>query len=491
MSSNGHQKNTSMSNSRLSILYTFLALLALLSGTSTLSQEPPTSSPTAHKTSSKNASADQQMSTGVLAVQSRQNGDLFVDGEHIQPISPGNIITLKLTTGQHFVDLRDQKGNILWQKIVEVPVGAQAAVLIDTDTESPVKGSLPSGPTVPRVEHVTTTVPVVSGTHAVAIDTVANRIYVAGFETSITVIDGKTNATTSVPNGTVPAEIAINSTTHMVYVANRGSSDVTVIDGATNKVAKLPVGTHPESVAVNSKTNKIYVPNGDSDNVTVIDGQTNIMHAISVPKKPLAIAVNEATNTVYVTCLEGVAVIDGATDKVKTVIKNPRQDQLLMQLAVDQDKNRVYVGSGGMVPGYAGSVIDGASNTWRTLDVPSLAFVTSIAVNPITHKAYYANVVRRSKGEIGPDEIVVVDGRSEQIQKVIVGAFPCYIAVNSRTDKIYVTNFKSGTLTIIDGPTNTTTTIAVGKQPSRVVVNPVTNRIYVADEASRSMSVIE
>src|ERR1035441_10949986 len=119
MSSNGHQKNTSMSNSRLSILYTFLALLALLSGTSTLSQEPPTSSPTAHKTSSKNASADQQMSTGVLAVQSRQNGDLFVDGEHIQPISPGNIITLKLTTGQHFVDLRDQKGNILWQKMFE------------------------------------------------------------------------------------------------------------------------------------------------------------------------------------------------------------------------------------------------------------------------------------------------------------------------------------------------------------------------------------
>src|ERR1017187_2130840 len=162
-----------------SICYTHLCLAVLSAGVSVVAQDKP---------ARKESSASQSLSTGVLALQSQQQGLLFIDGQRVQPISPGSVVTLKLTTGQHFVDLRDEKGSILWQKIVEVPVGAQAAVLIDTDTESPVKGSLPSGPTVPRVEHVTTTVPVVSGTHAVAIDTVANRIYVAGFETSITVI---------------------------------------------------------------------------------------------------------------------------------------------------------------------------------------------------------------------------------------------------------------------------------------------------------------
>ena len=100
-----------MSNSRLSVLYTFLALLALLSGTSTLAQEPLTPSPTAHKTPRKSGSADQQMSTGVLAVQ--------VDGRTAICLSTASTsslfrratwMTLKLTVGQHFVDLRDEKG---------------------------------------------------------------------------------------------------------------------------------------------------------------------------------------------------------------------------------------------------------------------------------------------------------------------------------------------------------------------------------------------
>ncbi len=77
----------------------------------------------------------------------------------------------------------------------------------------------------------------------------------------MTVIDGATNATTTVAAGTSPFSVAVNPVTNKIYVANYGSNNVTVIDGATNATTTVAAGTHPYSVAVNPVTNKIYVAN--------------------------------------------------------------------------------------------------------------------------------------------------------------------------------------------------------------------------------------
>ena len=48
--------------------------------------------------------------------------------------------------------------------------------------------------------------------------------------------------------------------TNKIYVANYGSSNVTVIDGATNATTTVSAGTRTLcAVAVNPVTNKIYV----------------------------------------------------------------------------------------------------------------------------------------------------------------------------------------------------------------------------------------
>jgi len=75
----------------------------------------------------ESTSPNPQMSMGSLAIASDTEGMLFVDGERKVAVSPGKIATLKLTAGQHFVDLRDGKGTKLWEKVVEVPVRAQVA----------------------------------------------------------------------------------------------------------------------------------------------------------------------------------------------------------------------------------------------------------------------------------------------------------------------------------------------------------------------------
>src|SRR6266568_4061391 len=84
----------------------------------------------------------------------------------------------------------------------------------------------------------------------------------------------------TVPVGTTPYAVAVNPVSNKIYVANSGSNNVTVIDGVTNTTTTVPmVGLlegFPEAVAVNPVTNKIYVANfyngvfGDSGPVIVI-----------------------------------------------------------------------------------------------------------------------------------------------------------------------------------------------------------------------------
>ena len=78
----------------------------------------------------------------------------------------------------------------------------------------------------------------------------------------MTVIDGATNATTTVAAGTARRHRG-GPATDQIYVANRSSNNVTVIDGATNATSTVAAGTNPVAVAVNPATDKIYVANFD------------------------------------------------------------------------------------------------------------------------------------------------------------------------------------------------------------------------------------
>src|SRR5205814_4431864 len=78
---------------------------------------------------------------------------------------------------------------------------------------------------------------------------------------------------------------------------------------------------------------------------------------------------------------------------------------------------------------------------------------------------------------------------------VTTGTYPYAVAVNPVTNKIYVanqgSNSVSGNVTVIDGATNSTSTVPAGLAPSAVAVNPVTNRIYGANLYSNDVTAID
>ena len=279
----------------------------------------------------------------------------------------------------------------------------------------------------------------------------------------------------TVPVGTNPGLLTVNSVTNKIYVVNDlcndnqtcGPSTVTVIDGASDSTTTVDVGIAGISFpAVNSVTNKIYVANGcgsilpcgsSPGTVTVIDGASNSTATVNVGYYTGGVAVNLVTNKIYVTNSCG---------------------------------NDPNCNSQGTV-----TVIDGATNGTTTVNVGFGPL--GVAINPVTNKIYVANNFCANFVSCGsPGTVTVIDGVTNTTTTVTVGVSPVFAAVNSVTNKIYVSNLcgndlncqSFGTVTVIDGATNLTQTInAEAFEPFGIALNPVTNKIYVADSCGLNL----
>ena len=81
---------------------------------------------------------------------------------------------------------------------------------------------------------------------------------------------------------------------------------------------------------------------------------------------------------------------------------------------------------------------------------------------------------------------------AQVLTTIPVGNTPSDITVNDFTNRIYVSNGGSNSVTVIDGATNTVigSPIPVGNAPGGIAVNPITNKVYVKNFNSGTISVI-
>jgi YVTN family beta-propeller protein len=140
------------------------------------------------------------------------------------------------------------------------------------------------------------------------VDPTTNRFYVGTAPPAkISVFDGNTNALiATIPISTTdsaPDRMAINSTTHRLYISIQGPSDnETVIDTQANQVvATVPLSGVPDGVAVDPTTNQIYVGDVYSDGyLWQIDGATNTVVSQIVPGQvPLGVTYDPTSNIIY------------------------------------------------------------------------------------------------------------------------------------------------------------------------------------------------
>src|SRR5262249_36766355 len=114
--------------------------------------------------------------------------------------------------------------------------------------------------------------------------------------------------------------------------------------------------------------------------------------------------------------------------------------------------------------------------------------VSGLGVNPTTNTIYVALFGLPGS----PSDVQVINGVTNvTTAAVVVGENASNVAVNAKTNTIYVTNDTSlGSVSVINGAMNTVAaTIGVGTNLSGVGVTP-TNVIYLANPLSNTVSII-
>jgi DNA-binding beta-propeller fold protein YncE len=316
---------------------------------------------------------------------------------------------------------------------------------------------------------------------AIAVDTATNKIYVSnqcGNDLNcqslgtITVIDGATLNTSTVTVGYDPGRLAVDPLTHKIFVvnmctapgiticANNGPGTLTVIDGATLHTQNVTVGYAPADVAVNTRTNVIYVANiTNSSNgpgtITVINGSNYSTRSINTGNDTYSVAVNESTNFLYATNLCGsnpncqnggtVTAINGATLGTQSV----NVAFLPYWLAVNPVTNKIYVANDCNDSSCSSSpivtVIDGGTLSTTGISVCTAGVsAADIEVDAATNTIYFPC-------DNAGGSVTIIDGANNQTSSVAVGNFPDAVAINSSTNDIYVPNSTDNTVSVIGG----------------------------------------
>ena len=358
-------------------------------------------------------------------------------------------------------------------------------------------------------QEVIATVAVGYPPRGIAINTVTDKIYVAA-SGKVTIIDGVTNSTTSVSLGGPSESVAVNESTNRIYATN-GAGTV-VIDGATNSTTTVidPNASISAVVAVNAVTNKIYVGYLGVDVITVIDGRTNA--TTSIPITPglfcQALAVNPVTNKIYALLTQplhplpygNVTVIDGASNATTVLTYNPPPVGLIpvtpVDFAINTSTDVIYALDAASL-----AAIDGATNAVS----PIAALPQPLTMDPGDRVGggYALAVNSRTNQLYVPDlqdnNIAIIDGATNSVTTVSDPSVqgPNAVAVNETTNTIYVANVsgtRSGSnITVLDGSTHALNTIVDpnGHTPFEVAVNPVTNRIYAVNYDDGTVTVID
>ncbi|MBV9471236.1 MAG: hypothetical protein JOZ57_18505, partial [Abitibacteriaceae bacterium] len=361
-------------------------------------------------------------------------------------------------------------------------------------------------------------------------DTVNNRVFYG-----LSIFDGSddsvtTSSTYNLTRIGTPYDVAVNSSTGNVYVAQDGVLSVISSSGLT----MVPLFSEPRGVAVNPNTNKIYITNDQSSSavgVHVVDGTTgqvikNIAFYpnpdFNLSNAPYGIAVNTQLNQIYVTLPSAgqLVRIDGATD---TIIDSVTVDMLVSR-TVDSDgtihetystdhpsgiafnpvTNTIYVtNNGSSYPSL--SVIhvngDGTLNVDRTLHPAGVAPL-GVAVDTSTDKVYVGCTVN-SKVALKVIKGSTYDNAAYTEEATLPFSYgngyqvpdPAGVAVNSATHQVYLADGQQ--LQVIDGTNNTVTTAIPFSNNSSfqyygagVAVNEADNRVYVSASSSLSGALI-
>jgi YVTN family beta-propeller protein len=273
-----------------------------------------------------------------------------------------------------------------------------------------------------------------------------------------------------------PRAIVFSPATKKVYAVDTDHGAVQIYSGSSMQMHPVQVGSAPVSIAVNTVNGKAYIANAGDGTVTVLDGNSDaVVATVPIGSHPYSIAVNSVTGKVYVTHTFGdqLSILDGATNTA-TDLRTGSSDLI----AIDSRTGTIYLlGYGGAV-----KVLDDASKKLTERQVGKHAW--GLTMNEVTGAVYVTRIENADLAAISPD--------SSNPIALSAGAIPCAIAVDSKTNTLYVANYGDDTVSVINAATGRKTgTVPVGHHPKAIAFDANLNLVYVANTGDGTVTVID
>ena len=282
--------------------------------------------------------------------------------------------------------------------------------------------------------------------------------------------------------------MAVHEGRNLLYITSRDNDRLLVVDPQSSKViSQTATGDEPWGVVVNEGTGRIYVSNYASGDVWIYDvASLTVVAKVAVGTNPALMEILPGLDTVFVTVRANsrVAVIQGLTLQQDLTSGGSGP----FGIAADPVNNRIFVShrdSGHLAE------IRQVNGLWQTKSValmPTGATSFELAYHAARNRLYvvYADAsskwfVDSWKPEINAQwgrERTLTVGDGGGVKAPSVGG--AGLIVNPTTGHVFNVNTAAGTLTVISGnQEKVLTTLAVGADPFPIAVNTKTNVVFI------------
>jgi YVTN family beta-propeller protein len=229
-------------------------------------------------------------------------------------------------------------------------------------------------------------------------------------------------------------------------------------------------------VGVNPSTHKAYAVDEQNGTVEVMDSRSEMTRTVKVGANPISLAIDRAANKIYVanTGSGNISVIDGDSDAVVKTIPGEAHPYAI---AVNEVTGTVYVTN---TYSNAVTVIDVHTDTAHPLNVGG---ADGIAIDSRTDTIFLTHYE-------DPD-LRLVDGATGAVRKVTVGPHIWGVVSDEGSDSLYLAHTGTAEIVSLNEKTLAVRTIPVGQIPCALAANPHSQRLYSVNYGDQTLSVID
>jgi YVTN family beta-propeller protein len=264
--------------------------------------------------------------------------------------------------------------------------------------------------------------------------------------------------------GDRPMGMVLNSTNDSLYVVNSGSNTISIVDTAHLYILDtipLVAGIGPAEIVFMPDTDssiegRLYIINNISNDVTVVSTATKrILRTIAVGEKPSSIEADITRREVYVTNEKSnnVSIISADSDSVVSTVT---VDNRPTGLAIG--KENIYVFNEGS------STISIVSPSTRVVEETiSLLEPPKRGLKAFSERLFVTNS--------STNTLTFVDSQDVIARTLEAGAGPLWLAGDEQRERLYVTNYGGRTVTLFDPlRKRVVKELTVGKSPYGAVL---------------------